>query len=54
MDFNEILQQAQKLANETTTTEDLPRIERSIPQVLQDAQDLHARLTQTGAQDIQA
>lgn len=54
MDFNVLLQEAQKLTNETNASELLPRVERSLPQVLQATHELHSRVTQTGAQDIQA
>ena len=54
MDFNSLLQQAQRLTNETQSSEELPRVQRTIGQVLQDTQQLHSRVTQTGAQDIQA
>ncbi|XP_055914053.1 nuclear pore complex protein Nup93-1-like [Eupeodes corollae] len=54
MDFSSLLQQAQRLTNETQNTEELPRVERTISQVLQATQELHSRVTQTGAQDIQA
>ncbi|XP_039959553.1 nuclear pore complex protein Nup93-1-like [Bactrocera tryoni] len=54
MDFNSLLQQAQRLTNETQNSEELPRVERTISQVLQATQELHSRVTQTGAQDIQA
>ncbi|XP_017460587.1 PREDICTED: nuclear pore complex protein Nup93-like [Rhagoletis zephyria] len=54
MDFNTLLQQAQRLTNETQNSEELPRVERTISQVLQATQELHSRVTQTGAQDIQA
>ncbi|KFB38186.1 AGAP003459-PA-like protein [Anopheles sinensis] len=54
MDFNALLQQAQKLTHETQVSDDLPRVERTLPQVLQATQELHSRVTQTGAQDMQA
>lgn len=54
MDFSTLLQKAQKLTSETQMFEDLPNFERTIPQVLQATQELHTRVTQTGAQDIQA
>lgn len=54
MDFNALLQQAQKLTNETHDTGTMPRVERSLPQVLLATSELHSRVTQTGAQDIQA
>lgn len=53
-DFNALLQQAQKLRNETQRSSDLPRVDRTLPQVLQATNELHSRITQTGAQDIQA
>ncbi|XP_037938860.1 nuclear pore complex protein Nup93-1-like [Teleopsis dalmanni] len=54
MDFNTLLQQAQRLTNETQDSEELPRVERTISQVLEATEELHSRVTQTGAQDIQA
>lgn len=51
MDFQSLLQQAQKLTN---IQDDLPRVERTMSQVLQATNELHSRVTQTGAQDIQA
>lgn len=54
MNFETLLQQAQKLTNETHGTEEFPRVERTLPQVLQATNELHQRVTQTGAQDIQA
>lgn len=53
MDFNSLLQQAQKLTNDTQNTEDPPRVERSLSQVLQATQELHSRVT-PGTQDIPA
>uniref|UniRef100_A0A336LSA7 Nuclear pore protein n=1 Tax=Culicoides sonorensis TaxID=179676 RepID=A0A336LSA7_CULSO len=55
MDLNTILQQAQKLTNETKTKEELPNVERTLPQVLQATQELHNRIRKTqDFQDIQA
>lgn len=54
MDFNSLLQEAQKLSNGTNSSDSLPRVERSLQQVLQATHELHSRVTQTGAQDIQA
>lgn len=54
MDFNALLQQAQRLTSETQACEELPRVESTISQVLQATKELHSRVTQTGAQDIQA
>lgn len=54
MDYNSLLQQARKLVNDTQFNDDLPPMERTLPQVLQETQELHARVTQTGALDTQA
>lgn len=54
MDFETLLQQAQKLTNETQGSDEFPRVERTLPQVLQATHELHSRVTQTGSQDIQA
>lgn len=54
LDFSALLQQAQKLTHETQVSDDLPRVERTLPQVLQATQELHSRVSQTGAQDMQA
>jgi nuclear pore complex protein Nup93 len=52
MDFNSLLQQAQKL---TQNINDVPlTVERTISQVLEATNELHSRVTQTGAQDMQA
>uniref|UniRef100_A0A6B2EA94 Nuclear pore protein n=1 Tax=Phlebotomus kandelakii TaxID=1109342 RepID=A0A6B2EA94_9DIPT len=56
MDFNTLVQQAQRLTNEVQKTEDIPQMERTLPQVLMAAQELHSRVTQSevGSQDAQA
>lgn len=54
MDFTSLMQQAQKLVNETQNNDDLPRVERSMPQILKATKDLHSRVTSSSAQDIQA
>jgi nuclear pore complex protein Nup93 len=55
MDFTTLMQQAQKLANETQNNDDLPRVERSMPQILKATNELHSRVTSTtSAQDAQA
>lgn len=54
MDYNSLLQQARKLVSDTQFNDDLPPMERTLPQVLQETQELHARVTQTGALDTQA
>lgn len=55
MDLAALMQQAQKLVNETQDNDDLPRVERSMPQILHATSELHSRVTSSsGAQDIQA
>lgn len=54
MDFTSLMQQAQKLVNETQNNDDLPRVERSMPQILKATNELHSRVTSSSAQDIQA
>ncbi|CAG9807920.1 unnamed protein product [Chironomus riparius] len=55
MDFTTLMQQAQKLVNDTQNTDDLPRVERSMPQILKATNELHSRVTSSSsAQDIQA
>lgn len=53
-DFSELLQEAEKLSNDLEGTTELPKVERSLRQVLEAANDLYTRVAQTGAQDIQA
>ncbi|CAG9860748.1 unnamed protein product [Phyllotreta striolata] len=53
-DFSELLQEAEKLSNDLEGTTELPKVERSLHQVLEAANDLYTRVAQTGAQDIQA
>lgn len=54
MDLTQLMQQAQKLVTETQNDDDLPRVERSMPQILKATNDLHTRVTSSSAQDIQA
>ncbi|KAH8289868.1 hypothetical protein KR054_012408 [Drosophila jambulina] len=54
MDLAELLQQAQRLVNDTEMETELPRVERTLSQVLQATQEMHARVTQTGTNDLQA
>ena len=55
MDFTSLMQQAQKLVNETQNNDDLPRVERSMPQILKATNELHSRVTSSSsAQDVQA
>ncbi|XP_056638972.1 nuclear pore complex protein Nup93-1 [Diorhabda sublineata] len=53
-DFSELLQEAEKLTCELGGTTDLPKVERSLRQVLEASSDLYTRVAQTGAKDIQA
>ncbi|KAL1377583.1 hypothetical protein pipiens_016166 [Culex pipiens pipiens] len=43
MDFSALLQQAQKLSHDTQVSDDLPRVERTLTQVLQATQELNSR-----------
>ncbi|KAH8244940.1 hypothetical protein KR032_002993 [Drosophila birchii] len=54
MDLAELLQQAQRLVNETEMETDLPRVDRTLSQVLLATQEMHTRVTQTGTNDLQA
>ncbi|XP_017063608.1 nuclear pore complex protein Nup93-1 [Drosophila eugracilis] len=54
MDLVELLQQAQRLTNETKMDTEMPGVERTMSQVLQATQELHSRVTQTGTNDLQA
>lgn len=52
MDFNALLQQAQKLNNDIQMSDNLPRVDRTLPQVFRDSEELHSRVTTgTGAHD---
>lgn len=53
-DFSDLLQEAEKLTNELEGTADLPKVERSLKQVLDDSNDLYSRVAQSGSKDIQA
>ncbi|KAI9580747.1 nuclear pore complex protein Nup93-1-like [Glossina fuscipes] len=54
MDLNTLVQEAQRLNNETQYTEELPRANRTISHVLQATNELHTRVTQSEASDLQA
>uniref|UniRef100_A0A1B0FQX9 Nuclear pore protein n=1 Tax=Glossina morsitans morsitans TaxID=37546 RepID=A0A1B0FQX9_GLOMM len=54
MDFNSLVEEAQRLNNETQYTGELPRAKLTISQVLQATNELHTRVTQIESQDIQA
>lgn len=53
-DFSDLLQEAEKLTYELEGTTELPKVERSLKQVLEASNDLYSRVAQTGAKDIQA
>ncbi|CAH0405001.1 unnamed protein product [Chilo suppressalis] len=53
-DFSKLLQQAEQLTTEIEGNEELPRVERSLGQVLEASQELYSRFIQSGANDIQA
>ncbi|KAG7311275.1 hypothetical protein JYU34_002306 [Plutella xylostella] len=53
-DFSKLLQQAEQLTTEIEGNEELPRVERSLGQVLEASQELYSRVVQSGANDIQA
>ncbi|KAL7728858.1 hypothetical protein ACLKA6_004203 [Drosophila palustris] len=53
MDLNTLLQRAQNLTKGNVECE-LPGVERTLQQVLQATEQLHSRVTQTGAKEIQA
>lgn len=52
--FSKLLQQAEQLTTEIEGNEELPRVERSLGQVLEASQELYSRVIQSGANDIQA
>ncbi|BFG00646.1 nuclear pore complex protein Nup93-1 [Drosophila madeirensis] len=54
MDLGDLLRQAQRLTNDTKMDEEMPRVDRTISQVLQATQELHSRVTLTGTHDLQA
>lgn len=53
-DFSELLQDAEKLTTNLEGTSELPKVERSLRQVLEASNELYSRVAQTGAKDIQA
>ncbi|KDR10998.1 nuclear pore complex protein Nup93-like [Zootermopsis nevadensis] len=53
-DFTELLHAAEQLSAEVEGSGDLPKVERTLRQVLEASTELWSRVTQTGAQDIQA
>lgn len=53
-DFNDLLFEAEKLSSNIECTSDLPKVDRSLRQVLDESNELYSRVRQTGAHDIQA
>lgn len=53
-DFSKLLQEAEQLTTEIEGNEELPRVERSLGQVLEASQELYSRVMQTGTNDVQA
>uniref|UniRef100_A0A1B6CIL9 Nuclear pore protein n=1 Tax=Clastoptera arizonana TaxID=38151 RepID=A0A1B6CIL9_9HEMI len=53
-DFNDLLNAAEQLASDIEGSKDLPRVDRTLRQVLEASQDLWTRVTTEGSQDIQA
>lgn len=54
-DFTELLQAAERLTTDLEGTSDLPKVNRSLKQVLDASNDLYSRVAQTtGSKDIQA
>ncbi|KAK7873073.1 hypothetical protein R5R35_000357 [Gryllus longicercus] len=53
-DFNALLHAAEQLSAEVDGSRELPKVERSLRQVLEASTELWSRVTQTGAQDLQA
>ncbi|KAJ9579367.1 hypothetical protein L9F63_024525, partial [Diploptera punctata] len=53
-DFNTLLHSAEQLAAEVDKSGDLPKVDRTLRQVLEASTELWSRVTQSGAQDIQA
>ncbi|RZB77466.1 nuclear pore complex protein Nup93 [Asbolus verrucosus] len=53
-DFAELLQEAEKITVDIEGTKELPKVDRSIRQVLEASNDLYTKVAQTGSKDIQA
>ncbi|CAH1994037.1 unnamed protein product [Acanthoscelides obtectus] len=53
-DFSDLLQDTEKLTSALEGTTELPKVERSLKQVLDASNDLYSRVAQTGAKDISA
>lgn len=53
-DFTDLLLEAEKLTHEIEDTAELPKVDRSLRQVLEASNELYTRVAQVGAKDIQA
>jgi nuclear pore complex protein Nup93 len=53
-DFADLLQEAEKITVDIEGTKELPKVDRSIRQVLEASNDLYTKVAQTGSKDIQA
>lgn len=53
-DFSELLLEAEKLTANLEGVSELPKVDRSLRQVLQDSNELFTRVARTGSQDVQA
>lgn len=52
-DFSELLQEAEKLTADLDGP-DIPKVDRSLKQVLEASNDLYTKVAQSGTKDIQA
>lgn len=53
-DFTDLLQEAEKLSTDIEGTSELPKVDRSLHQVLEASNALYSRVAQSGSKDIQA
>ena len=53
-DFNDLLNAAEKLSADVEVSGDLPKVDRTLRQVLEASTELWSKVTHSGAQDIQA
>lgn len=53
-DFSELLQEAEKITINIEGSKELPKVDRSIRQVLEASNDLYSRVAQTSSKDLQA
>lgn len=53
-DFTDLLQEAEKLSTDIEGTSELPKVDRSLRQVLEASNELYSRVAQSGSKDIQA